>query len=129
VSSGPNPSVFGQGVTFTAVVSANAPGSGTPTGSVQFQVDGANYGSPVQLTSGQASISDSALGLGNHLIAATYTGDTNFTGSGAPASAQTVNQGATSTQVGSGPNPSVFGQAVTFTAIVSASAPGSGTPT
>ena len=31
-----NPSVYGQSVTFTATVAANAPGSGTPAGSVTF---------------------------------------------------------------------------------------------
>ena len=42
VTSSVNPSVFGQSVTFTVTVTANAPGSGTPTGTVQFKVDGAN---------------------------------------------------------------------------------------
>src|SRR6185437_2356560 len=76
-----NPSGYGQSVTFTATVSANAPGSGTPTGTVQFQVDGVNYGSPVSLVNAQASVSDSALAVGDHSITATYTGDGNFTGS------------------------------------------------
>ena len=44
VTSSPNPSVFGQGVTFTATVAAAAPGSGMPTGNVQFVIDGANFG-------------------------------------------------------------------------------------
>ena len=46
VTSSPNPSLFGQGVTFTATVAAAAPGSGTPTGNVQFVIDGANFGAP-----------------------------------------------------------------------------------
>ena len=46
VTSAPaNPSVYGQSVTFTATVASNPPGSGTPTGTVQFQIDGTNFGS------------------------------------------------------------------------------------
>src|SRR5262249_44379944 len=40
VTSSPNPSVFGQSVTFTATVSAASPGSGTPTGTVTFEDGG-----------------------------------------------------------------------------------------
>src|SRR5262249_56922774 len=39
VTSSLNPSVYGQSVTFTATVSANAPGSGTPQGTVTFYYD------------------------------------------------------------------------------------------
>src|SRR5207247_1761140 len=40
VSSSLNPSVFGQSVKFTATVTANSPGSGTPTGKVTFKDGG-----------------------------------------------------------------------------------------
>jgi hypothetical protein len=43
VTSPSNPSVYGQSVTFTAKVGTS--GSSTPTGSVQFVVDGSNFGS------------------------------------------------------------------------------------
>ena len=46
ITSPANPSVYGQSVTFTATVAANPPGSGTPTGTVQFQIDGTNFGPP-----------------------------------------------------------------------------------
>ncbi|HKM52462.1 MAG TPA: Ig-like domain-containing protein, partial [Isosphaeraceae bacterium] len=36
-------------------------GSGLPTGSVQFVIDGSNFGSAVALVNGSASISDAAL--------------------------------------------------------------------
>ena len=36
LTSSANPSVFGQSVTFTATVAAVSPGSGTPTGTVNF---------------------------------------------------------------------------------------------
>ena len=36
LTSDPNPSVSGQSVTFTATIAAGSPGSGTPTGTVDF---------------------------------------------------------------------------------------------
>src|SRR5208337_1082240 len=60
VASSLNPSNYGQSVTFTATVT---PGTGTfdNGGTVQFVIDGTNYGSPVSLSVGSATISDSAL--------------------------------------------------------------------
>src|SRR5262249_23757213 len=49
VTSSATPSVPGQSVTFTAAVTPTAGGGGTPTGTVQFQIDGMNFGSPVSL--------------------------------------------------------------------------------
>ena len=54
-----NPSLLNQPVTFTATIAAPVTGLGTPTGSVQFIVDGSNFGSPVALSGGAASISTS----------------------------------------------------------------------
>lgn len=61
VSSSPNPSEFGQSVTFTATETVDSPGAGTPTGSVQFQDNGANLG-PAQTVdgSGRASITSNS---------------------------------------------------------------------
>src|SRR5262249_51459977 len=68
VSSSANASVFGQSITFTATVSTAPPGSGTPTGTVQFSIDGSPFGSPVTLNgSGQAtSGATSTLTVGTH---------------------------------------------------------------
>jgi hypothetical protein len=75
VNSSAEPSVFGTAVTFTATVSAVAAGSGTPTGSVQFQVDGVNFSAPVLLTAGRATSSSlSTLTAGAHTITALYGG-------------------------------------------------------
>jgi len=125
-----NPSVFGQGVSFTATVSPVAPGGGTPTGTVQFAVDGASLGTPVTLVGGAAtSPTTGALTVGNHAVTATYTATGSFTGSNTSlAGGQTVNKSNTTTAVASSTNPSSFGQSVTFTATVTATAPGTGTP-
>ena len=65
VTATPGPATYGQSVTFTATVRAAAPGSGTPQGAVQFVVDGVNFGSPLALSGGVASVSDAALGAGS----------------------------------------------------------------
>ena len=69
---------YGTSVTFTAAVTS---GGGTPTGTVQFQVDGVDYGNPVSLVGGLASISSASLSTGLHNITAVYSGDVNFTNS------------------------------------------------
>jgi hypothetical protein len=129
VSSSHNPSVFGQSVTFTATVSAVAPGSGTPTGSVTFKDGGTQVGSPQSLIGGKATLSTSTLSVGAHSITAVYSGSIDYITSVSPALTQTVNKSATTTTLTSSPNPSHLGQAVTFTATVAVVAPGSGTPT
>jgi streptogramin lyase len=76
----PSGSVYGQTVTFTATVSAASSGTGTPTGTVQFQIDGANFGDPVSLTTGTASFKALGLAAGNHAVTALYSGDDTFVG-------------------------------------------------
>jgi hypothetical protein len=62
--------VYGQPVTFGAVVTS---GGGTPTGAVQFQVDGANVGSPVPLSAaGTANLTETTVNAGKHVIGAVY---------------------------------------------------------
>jgi hypothetical protein len=129
VSSAPNPSVFGQGVAFIASVSVSAPGAGTPTGYVQFYVDGVASGTPVELdgtTATSATVSD--LSTGDHTVTAEYLGSDAFADSTSDAITQTVNPALTSTSLQSSANPSVFGQPVTLTATVAAVAPGAGNP-
>ncbi|MGC1476261.1 MAG: Ig-like domain-containing protein, partial [Terriglobales bacterium] len=119
-----NPSNYGQTVTFTASVSSTA---GTPTGSVVFTdaTTSTTLGSAT-LASGSASISVSSLGAGSHSITAAYEGSTGFSGSTSAPLNQVVNGVTTTTALASSLNPSVYGQAVTFTAAVSSA---SGTPT
>lgn len=137
ITTNPQQSVWGQPVSFTATVTANAPGAGTPTGSVEFTIDGTDVGTPVNLNaSGTATISGiSNLAPGSYAISGVYSNsDGDFAGSGNQDSSLqsatlTVNQDPTTTTVASSVNPTVFGQSTTFTATVSANAPGAGTPT
>ena len=90
ISGGLNPSGIGQAVTFTAAVSVNYPGSGTPGDSVQFSVDSAPVGAPVPLVGGTASQVIAIGSAGPHSVVATYHGDGNFAGSASLAASQTV---------------------------------------
>ena len=125
-SAGPNPSVFGQSVSFTATVTT---GSGTPTGTVQFKDGVTNLGAAVTLTAGQATLTTINLGAGAHSITAVYSGDTTYATSTSGTVAHQVDQAATTTGVvrSAGPNPSTVGQSVSFTATVAVTAPGAGT--
>ena len=126
VTSSMNPSDFGHSITFTATVSVNAPGTGTPTGMVSF-LDGTNQiGLGTVNGSGIASISTSALTVGNHTITASYSGDSNFAASSGALSGnpQVVFTADTTTTVTSSMNPSDFGHSVTFTISVNPSGMG-----
>jgi streptogramin lyase len=130
VTSSANSSVYGQPVTFTATVTPNAAGAATPTGTVQFVIDGQIYGTPVNLSGGTAAVGAAALAVGSHTVAAVYSGDAGSLPSDDTASplSQVVNQAATSTAGAASPAAPNFGQAVTFTATVTANAPSTATP-
>jgi PKD repeat protein len=115
-------------VTFTATVSAVAPGSGTPTGSVTFFDNGTSLGTGV-LSGGVATLSTASLSVGTHPITATYTGSVNFTSSTSNQVNQVVGKANTTTTLVSSPNPSAFSTPATFTATITANAPGAGTAT
>lgn len=127
VVSNTNPSVVGQSVTFTATVNAVSPASGARTGTVQFRDNGVDIGGPVVLSANQATLTTSFTSTGAHSITGVYAGDGNFAGSTSPTLVQTVNKADTTTSVGADINPSAFDQSVTFTAIVTTQAPGTGT--
>src|SRR5439155_25600169 len=130
LSSSANPSLSGQPVTFTATVASVTAGATNRTGTVQFKIDGVNFGAPVTLSANSAtSGAISSLSVANHTITAVYSGDANFNTSTSPNLTQTVNKAGTTTAVVSSVNPSVFGQSVTFTATVTPAAPGTATPT
>jgi hypothetical protein len=76
LTSSANPSALNQGVNFTATVSAA--GGGTAAGTVQFQVDAANFGPPVALSAGHANVTIVSLPVGPHTITALYSGSSAF---------------------------------------------------
>lgn len=91
LSSSLNPSTVGMTVTFTAMVTGNA-----PTGSVAFTDGGGSFGCAAIALSGSgntrtAQCSTSSLAAGTHSIVAAYNGDIANAASVSPPLAQAVN--------------------------------------
>ena len=122
-----SPSVFGQSVTFSATVAA---ASGVNVvGNVTFK-DGTKVLGTVAVVSGIASFTTSTLATNanpGHSITAVFVANADFAASASPAQLQVVSQIGTSLCGSSSTSgTSVAGQAVTFTALVSALTSGGG---
>ncbi|MEV6128057.1 Ig-like domain-containing protein [Streptomyces violaceusniger] len=133
VTSTPNPSVFGQSVTYTATVTGITAGT-PPFGDVTFVITGGPTLGPVTLTptgvdSGTASVTDSTLAVGSHVVTANFVNSTDPLDNSSGTTIQQVSQSATVTTVTFVPPAPVCGETVTLTANVAAVPPGSGTPT
>jgi hypothetical protein len=103
----------GSAVTLTATVTSNG---GTPGGSVAFMDNAQPLGTSALNGSGAASLTTSALTVGQHSITAAYAGDANDTGSNSTVIVETVSQASPSIQINSSINPSLASSGVTFTA-------------
>ena len=110
-----SPSILGESVSFTATVAAQV--KGTPTGTITFK-DGDTQLGQSTLTGGTASLSISSLTVGSHSIVASYSGDSNFTGSASTVESQIVQQAATSTSISAAPSTASLNQTITLTATV-----------
>ncbi|GAA3368941.1 hypothetical protein GCM10017744_086980 [Streptomyces antimycoticus] len=130
ITSAPDPSVVGQPVTFTAVVTGVPPTAGTPTGTVTVDFGDGSPSVNASLTDGTATVSHvyTAPSVTPYAITAEYGGAAYFTPS-TGTDTQTVEAAATTTTVASTPDPSVPGQSVTFVAQVAPAPPGAGAPT
>jgi len=116
----PNPVTQGDQVTLTATV------PGGQTGTVTFY-DGTTPLGTVTINGNIATLVISTLAPGTHSITAVYNGDANFTAATSSSVSLVINQIILITStvtIESSLNPSVFGDAVTFTATVSAGATG-----
>jgi hypothetical protein len=146
VSSSPHPSLVGQTVTFTATVTAVAPGSGTPSGTVTFKDGATALGSATLDATGKASLAVSlaatpavsTAAAGTHSITAIYGGAAMFLASTSAVLAQSVAQPAPTiatsvTKNNSTPNTTVVSPAfpvaagTLLVAFVSADGPSTGT--
>ncbi len=111
----PDPSVVGASVTVSVTVS----GAGaTPTGLVL--ITGADTSCIITLSGGSGSCSVIFNTNGNKTLYATYSGDTNYNGSGDTES-HVVKYASTTTITGHVPNPSTPGQSVAIGVTVSGS--------
>lgn len=113
VASSLNPSVYGNAVTFTARVPADA------TGTVTF-FDGTTALGTGTVAGGTATLTTSALVAAAHPITAQYGGDTNYNGASSAVLSQVVNKATGSVTENISPDPATSGQPTTITATVPA---------
>ena len=80
LGSSANPSLPGELMTFGVMVIPLS-GGPTPTGTIQFQVGGANFGAAVSLSGGAAASGlVTSLSVGTHTFTAVYSGDGTYAG-------------------------------------------------
>jgi large repetitive protein len=115
LASSVNPSSFAAAVTFIANITTTG---GTATGTVTF-FDGSTALGTSPVNAGSAVFSTSTLTLGAHSITATYSGDSNNTGSRSSALNQQVLQ-AGGVTLASSANPSIAQSSIAFTAAIAA---------
>ena len=125
--------VFGQSITFTATVTANAPSAVAVAGGTVSFYNGAAIPADLlgtgAVVAGVATASSTALPVnGNLTIMAVYAGNTDFGASTGTLTNYAVAQDGSVTTVTAAPGSAFFGQSVTFTATITAAVPGSGTP-
>ena len=124
LASSSNPSVAGNGVTFTATVSPVPDG-----GTVAFTDAGTTIPGcgavAVSTSTGQATCATSYPTAGSHQVQAGYSGDALFGGSQSPVITQTVTRRPTSVRLSSSASRVMVGRQVTYTAHVTP-APGGG---
>ena len=82
ITSPSNGASYTSGTAVPFKVSVTSGSGPAPTGTVQFKVDGANFGSAVTLASGAASTNVTGLSVTSHTLSATYSGDTNYAAGG-----------------------------------------------
>lgn len=122
------PQASGQTISIDATIAVVAPGTGTPTGTVEFFVNGASVGTAavVEELPGffMAAILTPALSaIGDYEVTATYSGDANFAGSAGNTVEVPVIEAVPLTMTSSPSLSTVFGETVTFTVTVGGGAP------
>jgi Bacterial Ig-like domain (group 3)/FG-GAP-like repeat/FG-GAP repeat len=120
VTTSGSPSFVTQPVTFTATVTSTY--GAIPDGELVTFFDGTTTMGTGATASGVAKFTTSSLTAKTHAVKAAYAGDIHFN----PSSwsiRQVVEKYPTTTSLTSSPNPSQFGQAVTFTAQVTSTGP------
>jgi hypothetical protein len=125
-SDAPDPSVVGEAVPINYSVTANSPGSGTPTGNVTVT---ASTGETCTATvaAGTCSITFNSPGLRS--LTASYAGDNDYNASTSVPETHNVNKADTTTTISDSPATTAVGESYTVSWTVTVNSPGSGTPT
>lgn len=119
-----NPSVVGQGVTFTATVTSSR--GIPPNGETIAFYNGSTVMGTAALSGGAAALTNPAFPAGVFTIKASYPGDGNLAPSASPGLKQVVNsttKSATTTTLASSLNPSTYGQKIIFATMVTTAGP------
>ena len=112
-----NPSPLGGPVTLTATLASNG---GTPTGTVQFMDGSTSLGAGTLNAQGAATLTTSALALGNHKLSAVYAGDPYDAASTSAAVAESITTTSVAVTISPSNDPAVFATPVVFTLQVTA---------
>ena len=130
VTVGPGTSVvIDEQVDFTATVTPNTAGATAPTGTVTFTVDNVAQ-APITISTASPYTAIFKTGFpsaGTHVVSATYSGDSNYSGSTSSSTTVTVaasGTAATTTAVTANPTSFPLGSSVTLTATVSGTTAG-----
>jgi hypothetical protein len=123
-SSTVNPSVYGQALSFTVIVSASGGGGGIPNGTVLLADGNSSLGTVALDSTGKGALTIASLGMGSHSITATYSGSASYLPSTSSGLTQVVNRDPVLVTVTSVPNPSTVGQNVSFSVQVTPAQPG-----
>ncbi|MBS1801213.1 MAG: Ig-like domain repeat protein [Acidobacteria bacterium] len=120
LTSSANPAALNQAVIFTASVPAGA------TGTMTFHDGSTVLGTGAISGAGVATLSISTLTIGTHPITANYSGDSSYNPAVSPVLSQVIGKLPTTITLSVGSGTSLINGPVTFTAVVSSTAP---TPT
>lgn len=133
---GSNSIVYGQPVTLSVSIPIPTTGTVPATGTITFKDGSTTLGTAtllpgvgVSAPSAQTSLTVISLSVASHGLTASYPGDSNYSSATSSTLSVMVSKASSSTALTSSVNPSALCQSVTFTASVSATSPGSGTPT
>jgi hypothetical protein len=122
LTSSSNPSNVGQPVTLTATVQPSFPGA--ISGSVIFADGLDTLGTSQVSPSGVSTLTTMFNVAGSHPLMAVFSGNSTLVGGSSAKLSQQVKPASASVTLTSSGNPTVFGQAVTFTIFVSAGGSG-----
>jgi len=84
----PAPNIVGNFVAYSVTVKPKAIGSLTPTGEVQFKLNGNNIGNAMSLVNGIASFSLAAPPTGGYRVSVDFNGDSNYLAGSSTANTQ-----------------------------------------
>jgi hypothetical protein len=118
VTTTPNQSRVGEPVEISAQVTVPSAPTSNPTGTMQFEVDGAPVGDAVAMANGVARLTTAGLRFGTRSVGARYHSDSAQFADSSGARKHVVSRWSSQVSLTGVPEPAVAGQPVSFTATV-----------